>query len=109
MARRWNVPAYQRLAFADESPPEVADAEDVAIVGYGHPLVETLMEEGRAEPACVLVHVNDLRLDKHGLFALARQVLSFPNARLSQAERKGESAALCHYVRFNFKAALITD
>jgi len=109
VARRWKVSAYQRLAFADEAPAEVTDAEDVTPVGYAHPLVETLMEEARVRPACVLVHVNDLRLDKRGLLALARQALAFPNARLSELERKGRSAALCHYVRFNFKAALITD
>jgi len=109
VARRWDVPTYQRLAFADEATAEVTGADDVTIVGYGHPLVETLMDETRAEPACVLVYVNDLRLDKRGLFGLARQSLAFPNARLSEVERKGETAALCHYVRFNFKAALITD
>ncbi len=109
VARRWNVPAYQRLAFADEAPVEATGMEDVTIVGYGHPLVETLMEETRAEPACVLAYVNDVRLDKRGLLALARQTLAFPNARLSEAEHKGETAALCNYARFNFKAALITD
>jgi hypothetical protein len=109
MARRWNVPAYRRLSFADEPPPDVADAEDVTIVGYGHPLVETLMEETRVEPACMQVYVNDVRLDKRGLLALAHKTLAFPNARLTEAERKGKSAALCHYARFNFKAALITD
>ncbi len=109
VARRWNVPAYRRLTFADESLAEVSDAEDVTIVGYGHSLVEMLMENVRAEPACTQAYVNDLRLDKRELLALARQTLAFPNARLTKAERKGESAALCHYVRFNFKAALITD
>jgi len=109
VASRWNEPAYQRLAFADEAPADVVSVGDVTVVGYGHPLVETLMEEARAEPACVLVHVNDVRLNKRGLLTLARQSLAFPNARLSEAPRKGETAALCHYVRFNFKAALITD
>ena len=109
VARRWNVSAYQRLAFTDEPPADVPGAEDITIVGYGHPLVETLMDATRAEPACVMVHVNDLRLDKRGLLALAHQALTFPNARLTEAPRKGETAALCHYVRFNFKAALITD
>ena len=108
-ARRWDVPTYQRLAFADEPPGEIADAEDVAILGYGHPLVETLMEDIRAQPACAVVHVDDLRLDKRGLLDLARQTLAFRNAHLSEDPSKGESAKRCHYVRFNFKAALITD
>jgi hypothetical protein len=109
VARRWDVPTYGRLAFTDELPVEVADADDVALVGYGHPLVETLTEEIRAEPACTLAYINDLRLEKRGLSELACEALAFPNARLSEAPHKGESAALCHYVRFNFKAALITD
>ncbi len=109
VARRWNVSAYQRLAFTDEPLAEMAGAEDVTIVGYGHPLVETLMDATRAEPACVLAHVNDLRLDKRNLLALTHQTLALPNGRLTKAPRKSETAALCHYVRFNFKAALITD
>ena len=109
VARRWAVPAYQRLAFSDVSPVEAVGADDFTIVGYGHPLVETLMAEIHAEPACVLVYVNGLRLDRRGLLDLARQTLAFPNARLFDASGEGESAALCHYVRFNFKAALITD
>ena len=45
---------------------------------------------------------------------LARQALSFPNARLVKVmgrdnEPETESPTLGHYVRFNFKAALITD
>jgi len=121
IARRWGVPAYQRLAFADQAPVEaasqalaeipagVANAEDVTVVGYGHPLVDTLMEQARARPACSLVYVNDVRLDKRGLLALAQQALAFPNARLSELPRQDQAAALCYYVRFNFGAALITD
>jgi hypothetical protein len=109
VARRWDVPAYQRMAFAGESLAKSAEADDVSVVGYGHPLIDTLMVETRAEPACMRVYVNDVRLDKRGLLALARQALALPNARLSTVPHKSETAALCHYVRFNFKAALITD
>ena len=109
IAQRWKTSAYQRLAFADEALARVDDAEDVTVVGYGHPLTEVLTEELRAEPACAQVYINDLRLDKRGLPALAHQALAFPNARLSEVPRQGEMAVLCHYVRFNFKAALITD
>jgi len=109
VTRRWNQPSYQRLAFADEAPAETAATEDVSIVSYGHPLLETLIEETRSERTCMLAFINDLRLDKRGLLTLARQTLAFPNARLSAVPSKSESAALCHYVRFNFKAALVTD
>ncbi|HET89575.1 MAG TPA: hypothetical protein ENN99_02395 [Chloroflexi bacterium] len=108
-ARRWGVPAYQRLGFSDDPPPEVVDLGEGVILGYGHPLVETLVEDLRAEPACTQVYINDVRLDKRGLFELAHETLTFPNAHLSQAPRGSIAARRCHYVRFNFKAALITD
>ena len=73
IAQRWHTSAYQRLAFADEAPAEVDDAEDVTVVGYGHPLTEMLTEELRAEPACAQVYVNDLRLDKRRGLRFASQ------------------------------------
>lgn len=103
VARRWQVPVYQSLAFAAETP------EAGTAVGYGHPLVEMLVEEVRAEPACTQVFVNSVRTDKRGLFSLARQALTFPNARLSEIPRRDEVVAVHHYARFNFKAALTTD
>jgi len=119
VARRWQVPAYQRLSFGadigEASPGAKADlaadtgTEEVTSVGYGHRLVETLMEEVRAEPACMRVFINSVRTNKRGLFLLARQALSFPNAHLSEVPQQGEVVALCHYLRFHFKAALITD
>lgn len=108
VARRWQVSTYQRLAFT-EAPAARTGTEEITSVGYGHPLLETLVEEVRAEPACMQTFINSVRLDKRGLFPLARQALTFPNARLSEVPRQGEVAALCHYVRLNFKAALITD
>jgi hypothetical protein len=121
LAHRWQVPAYQRLSFDEESGvtvgspiAEAADKagegmEEVTAVGYGHPLLETLAEEVRAEPACTQVFANTVRAEKRELLPLARQALSFPNARLSEVPRQSEVTALCHYLRFNFKAALITD
>ncbi len=58
-------------------------------MGYGHPLVETLVEEVRAEPGCTQAFVNNVRTDKRGLLSLARQALAFPNARLSDVPRAG--------------------
>jgi hypothetical protein len=79
------------------------------VVGYGQPLVEALVEEIRATPACAQVYINGVRPDKRGLLALARQALILPNARLAEMPRQSETVAACHYVRFNFRAALITD
>lgn len=55
------------------------------------------------------VFINNVRTDKRGLLSLAREALAFPNARLSEVPRQSEVVAVCHYARFSFKAALITD
>ncbi len=101
---QWRVPALQRFAFEDVGP-----STEMTRLGYGHPLVERMAESARSEPLCGRLYVNQVRLDKHGLADLARAVLTFPNARLVEAPRQTESRAMSHYVRFNFKAALITD
>jgi len=124
LAAHLGVPAYQRFAFDDILAAEADGTDKVTYLSYGHPLVESLIEASRQVPACARLYVNAVRLDKRGLADLARQALSFPNARLVEvggvsdadphqraAEEPGqtESPALGHYVRFNFKAALITD
>jgi hypothetical protein len=130
LATRLGVPAYQRFAFDDTPlvlPPVLRSAQDgnlqsggpagvgeVTHLSYGHPLVEDLVEAARQVPACAHLYVNTVRLDKRGLADLARQALSFPNARLVKVmgrnnEPEMESPTLGYYVRFNFKAALITD
>jgi hypothetical protein len=125
LAARLGVPAYQRFAFDDTLlvlPPALRSAQDenlqsgspagmdeVTHLSYGHPLVENLIEAARQVPACAHLYVNTVRLDKRGLADLARQALSFPNARLIEVSGQTESPTLGHYVRFNFKAALITD
>jgi hypothetical protein len=105
-AHRWGVPSFLRLTFDDALPEE---ADEIARLGYGHPLVETLAEERRGRLACAIAHVNDVRLDKRGLAQLARQSVGLPNARLTAVPRQVERPALCHYVVFNFKVVLLTD
>jgi hypothetical protein len=130
LAARLGVPAYQRFAFDDTLAAEEwrMGTDDVTHLSYGHPFIESLIEAARQVPASAHLYVNTVRLDKRGLADLARQALSFPNARLvgsspprvggteggsnpSASLRTGlsESPALGHYVLFNFKAALITD
>ncbi|MFZ5918480.1 MAG: hypothetical protein ACOYZ7_16210 [Chloroflexota bacterium] len=104
-ARRWGVPDFVRLT-SDDAPPDVGE---VVRLGYGHPLIETLAEELRTRPACAIAHITNVRLEKRGLAQLARQTIGLPNARLSELPRQVEQPALCHYVVFNFKVALITD
>jgi hypothetical protein len=119
LAARLGVPAYQRFAFDDTLAAEEwrmeneewrMGADDVTHLSYGHPFIENLIQAARQVPASARLYVNAVRLDKRGLADLARQALSFPNARLvGQVDNLSESPALGHYVRFNFKAALITD
>ena len=116
LAAHLGVSAYQRLAFDDmptaETEGSVRDLrpiDEVTHLSYGHPLIESLIEAARQVPACARLYVNAVRLDKRGLADLAHQALSFPNARLVEVEGQTESRVLGHYVRFNFKAALITD
>jgi hypothetical protein len=121
LAARLGVPAYQRFAFDDTLAAEEwrMGADDVTHLSYGHPFIESLIEAARQVPASAHLYVNTVRLDKRGLADLARQTLSFPNARLVEVEASETQAeshcpcaatvALGHYVRFNFKAALITD
>jgi len=114
LAARLGLSAYQRFAFddvlaADKLAAEANGAGKVTHLSYGHPLVESLIEAARQATACTRLYVNAVRLDKRGLASLARKALSFPNARLVEMEGQTESRTLGHYVRFNFKAALITD
>jgi len=109
LAARLGLSAYQRFAFDDMLAAEANGAGEVTHLGYGHPLVESLIEAARQGAACTRLYVNAVRLDKRGLADLARKALSFPNARLVEVEDQTESRTLGHYVRFNFKAALITD
>ena len=105
LAARWRVPVLQRFAFEEIEQA----APDVTPLGYGHPLVEQMAEAARSEPLCARLYVNQVRLDKHGLVDLARAAMAFPNARLVEAPRQTEGRVMSHYVRFNFKAALISD
>jgi hypothetical protein len=109
LAARLGVPAYQHLAFDNALATEADEADEVTHLSYGHPFVESLIEAARQAPACTHLYVNAVRLDKRGLADLARRALSFPNARLVEMKGQTESPVLGHYVRFNFKAALITD
>jgi hypothetical protein len=94
LAARLGVSGYQRFAFDDTLTTEAGGADEVTHLSYGHPIVESLIEAARHVPACARLYVNAVRLDKHGLADLARQALSFPNARLVEVEDQAESRAL---------------
>ena len=104
LAAQWRMPALQRFAFEETAPSPGA-----MHLSYGHPLVEQMAGAAQSEPLCALLHINQIRLEKHGLVELAREAVALPNARLVEAPRQTEARVTSHYVRFNFKAALITD
>ena len=104
VAAQLGIEPFQRFAF-----DEPAAAEGATVIAYGHPLAERMIELTRAAPACARFYINDVRLDKSGLAALARAALAFPNANLVEVPRTLEARALFRYVRFNFKAASVSD
>jgi hypothetical protein len=104
LAARLGVEAFQRLTF-----DEAAAGPGITHLTYGHALVERLAELVCAAPVCTRFYINDVRLNKSGLAELARAALSFPNALLTPEPGAIEARALFHYVRFNFKAALVSD
>lgn len=109
VASRLGMATYQQLVFDEEDTEEEESDDGVTHLTYGHPLIEEMAQAVIATSANALLHVNAVRLEKHGLADLARQTLSLSNARLVQVPRQVEARALYHYVRFTFKAALITD
>jgi hypothetical protein len=110
-AARLGVAPFQRLAFDEQAAAGTGPrpAHELTFLHYGHPLVEKIVGEVRQQPASGRLYLNTVRLDKRGLADLAGKTLSFPNARLFAVAKTEERAALYHYVRFNFKASLITD
>jgi hypothetical protein len=103
LAAQLQVDSYLRLAFG-------AEAEAGALrLSVNHPLVEAMAEEAAQQPGHAQVAINHVRLEKPGLFDLAAKTFSFANARLSAPRNAVEQSALHHYLRFNFKATLLSD
>jgi len=108
VAAQLGVDAFQRWTFDAPADGET-DGHAATRLGYGHPLVEGLVALARAAPACAHFYLNAGRLDKTGLLDLARAELAFANAILTAAPQASEARAQFHVVRFNFKAALVSD
>lgn len=103
LARQLQVGSYLRLAF-----DAAADA-DALRLSVNHRLVEAMAEQAALQPGHAQVAINHVRLEKPGLFDVAAKTLSFANARLNAARNAVEQSALHHYLRFNFKATLLSD
>ncbi len=102
VAVRWRVPAYLRLAFTDTE-------QEATILGYNHPLVEQMVQELNDHPASSLLYINNLRLDKTGVDDLAIKSWVVLNARAQPQKRATLARVRSSYVRFNFKAAILSD
>ncbi|UCC51613.1 MAG: hypothetical protein JSV68_21310 [Anaerolineaceae bacterium] len=103
VAERWHTDVYQRLAFAD--------TEDEAAIrlGYNHPLVEQMIDEARGQMAATQAYINGLRLNKKDVHKLAVKEWSVVNGRVVPQLRAALARARSTYVRFNFKAAIISN
>ncbi|MEE8304796.1 MAG: hypothetical protein V3S24_20435 [Candidatus Tectomicrobia bacterium] len=103
VAHQWHTPAYQQIAF-DEVPDTQATR-----LGYNHSLVEEMISAARSRPASTRAYITNLRLDKTGLAETARTGWNLPNSRVVERRDAALARARSTYVRFNFKAALISD
>ena len=105
VAERWGVDAIQRFSFT-------AGEEEISGVTrlyYGHPLVDRTVEEIRELSANAVFSIQNVRLEKPGLFDVIKKTLALPNARLFPVHGVMERKRMYHYLRFNFKASLIAD
>ncbi len=103
VAERWQVDPYLQLAFTDDGQ------ENVTRLGYNHPLVEKMVQEANGRAASTRLYINDLRLDKNNIDETAIKNWVILNAR-TQPQKQAVVARVCStYIRFNFKAAILTD
>lgn len=103
VAERWQVDPYIQLAFSD------TDRAGVTQLGYNHPLVEQMVQEANGRPASATLYINDLRLEKTNIDDVAAATWVVPNARVERQKRSTVARVRHTYIRFNFKAAILTD
>ena len=108
VAARWGVDAIQKFNFTREGDSGTIQG-DATLIHYGHPLVESIVAELRQQTANGQFFVNNLRLDKPGLYAVIEKALNLSNAKLFPVHGAVERQRLYHLVCFNFKASIISD
>ncbi len=106
VARRLGTEPLVRLAFTEETAAAHPEASHLT---YGHPLLEGVVEDMQKRGLALRRYVNDVRLERSGLFQLIKNELAFPNAWLRPLKNAVEAPRTYYYVRFNFKVALVTD
>jgi hypothetical protein len=108
VALRWKVNPHQLFMFTGNEET-VPTGRAITLLHYGYPLVETIVEEIRSRTANGQFFINNIRLEKPGLFNVIEKALVLPNAKLFPVSGASEQRRLYHYVRFNFKVSLIAD
>lgn len=103
VAARWRVPSYLQLAFSGD------DQAGVTRLGYNHPLVEQMVQEAHGRSASTRLYINNLRLDKSDVAELAVKQWRILNARAQTVKQATVVRVRSTYVRFNFKAAILSD
>lgn len=106
IARRLGAKPLLRLAFTEETAAAHPEATHLT---YGHPLLEEIEEDMQGRGLALRRYVNDVRLERSGLFQLIKDELAFPNAWLRPLKNAVVAPRTYYYVRFNFKVALVTD
>ncbi len=97
ISARWGIKPHQRFVF-DSAYLQ----ENTVYLHYGHPLVETMVNELRWLSANGQFFVNNLRPEKPGLYAVIEKAISLPNAKMFADPKAVEHVHLYHYVRFKF-------
>ena len=95
--------AHQRFIFSSEAET------GSTFLHYGHPLVETIVNELRLQTANGRFFINNVRLAKPRLYAAIEKAISISNAKLFPVPGAVEQPRLHQYARFNFKVSLISD
>ena len=104
IAARWGIQPHQRLTF-DTSHLH----EETVYLHYGHPLVETIVNELHWQSANGQFFINNIRPEKPGLYSVIAKAIVLPNAKMFANPKVAEQVRLHHIVRFNFKVSLIAD
>src|SRR5512139_689042 len=99
---RLGTESHQRLTFS----PEVKNSH---YIHFGHSLVDSIVEELRQKTANARFFVNNVRLEKPGLYGVVEKAFSLPNAKMFSVPGSTPKIQMHHYVRLNFKVSLIAD
>jgi len=106
VSQRLGVDGYLRLTFNEE----VAAAHSKAThLTYGHSLVDQITEAAREAGHVVHWYINPVRLEKPDLFQVIPKQMGLANGRLQSEKEAKPQPQLHHYLRFNFKAAFVSD